>query len=246
MRFRRSRQTVRRQTFRSFWYGAALSPFESMCLSSFIKNGHRFELFAYDTLVVPSGVVLRNANEVVPVQRLDQLEIATAAFADLFRYHMLAQYGGWWVDTDIVCLSSEVPNRVPFFVWQDENLINNAILRFNADECVPRRLLANAEARLSGSGTKLEWGALGPLLLTELLKELHLSTVAYPPRIAYAIPWQNGTDLLDPSKFSAVASKISDAPFLHLWNEILRINNVDKYVRPARGSYLARLFEIYL
>ena len=28
-----------------------------------------------------------------------------AGFSDLFRFQLLHEYGGWWVDTDVICLS---------------------------------------------------------------------------------------------------------------------------------------------
>src|SRR6478736_339351 len=47
--------------FRSFWYRGALSPYEHLCLKSFVAKGHDFTLYSYDKIEVPRGVRLEDA-----------------------------------------------------------------------------------------------------------------------------------------------------------------------------------------
>jgi hypothetical protein len=48
-----------------------LSKLERACASSSLYHGHRFELFVYaDVGNVPAGVMLRDANELVPEREL--------------------------------------------------------------------------------------------------------------------------------------------------------------------------------
>ena len=55
--------------------GGPLSPYELLCLNSFVKCGHAFDLYAFDTnLAVPAGVQLRDARELLE----SVLEIATS------------------------------------------------------------------------------------------------------------------------------------------------------------------------
>ena len=99
--------------FQSFWAGPSLSPYEHLCLTSFIDRGHAFDLYTFDAnLAVPAGVQLRDAATI-----LDQSEYfvyengpgrgSPSAFANLFRYKLLQDKGGWWVDTDVICLADE-------------------------------------------------------------------------------------------------------------------------------------------
>jgi len=36
------------QTFRGFWHGSPLGPYQLLCLHSFVAHGHRVEVFTYD------------------------------------------------------------------------------------------------------------------------------------------------------------------------------------------------------
>ena len=98
--------------FQSFWYGGGLSPYEFLCLKSFIDCGHAFDLYTYDPdLAVPAGVQVRDASELI-----DRSEVfvyqpegfgkgSPSAFSNLFRSKLMVEKGGWWTDTDVVCLT---------------------------------------------------------------------------------------------------------------------------------------------
>lgn len=48
------------------WIGNQLSPIEQFCMKSFLYHGHQVDLYAYtDIKGVPSGVIMRDANEIV-------------------------------------------------------------------------------------------------------------------------------------------------------------------------------------
>jgi hypothetical protein len=93
------------------WIGE-LSKLERMALASFVANGHIVHLYAYDELAgVPAGVQVIDAREILPEERIFRYgpeagagEGSLANFANLFRYKLLYERGGWWVDADVVCL----------------------------------------------------------------------------------------------------------------------------------------------
>ena len=48
--------------FRSLWIGDALSPYERLCIQSFLAQGHEFELLVYHPVTnVPPGCRLTDA-----------------------------------------------------------------------------------------------------------------------------------------------------------------------------------------
>lgn len=50
-------------TFQTFWWGARLSPYEMVCLKSFVDDGHSVDLYTFDaSLEVPNGVIVRDAS----------------------------------------------------------------------------------------------------------------------------------------------------------------------------------------
>src|SRR5437764_1467400 len=107
----RPHQTV----FQGFWHGPPLDVVLRACLQSFIEQGHAFHLYVYEPVDVPDGVVLMDANEVIPFEEIFYYRDPTTGrkdlgpFSDLFRFRLLDMRGGWWVDVDTVCLSSHIP-----------------------------------------------------------------------------------------------------------------------------------------
>ena len=96
-----------------FWDGPRLTLLEQMCLASFLHHGIGVNLYAYDPPHdVPAGVVLRDATDILPRDRLFRYAAGSfnvgsvAGFAIIFRYELLLKHGGWWTDTDVCCLQS--------------------------------------------------------------------------------------------------------------------------------------------
>src|SRR5258706_1862824 len=89
------------------WIGGSLSTMERLSIKSFLANGHAYHLYAYDDVAgVPPGAVVKDGNQILPsslIFRCKQNK-SFAAFSDFFRYKLLLEKGGWWVDLDVVCL----------------------------------------------------------------------------------------------------------------------------------------------
>ena len=80
---------------------------EQLSIASFLQNGHEYHLYVYDAVQnVPTRAVIKDANEILPASRIFQYkhQASYAGFANFFRYKLLLERGGWWVDTDVICL----------------------------------------------------------------------------------------------------------------------------------------------
>lgn len=110
----------------SLWIGNKLSEMELLTLESFIHHGHEFTLWVYGELdtPLPDGVKQRNANEILNQQYVfnypDDGPLAWskgsyAGFSDIFRYKLLYELGGWWVDMDVTCLKKFDFDELYFF-----------------------------------------------------------------------------------------------------------------------------------
>jgi Glycosyltransferase sugar-binding region containing DXD motif len=98
----------------SLWVGSELSALELLTLQSFTRQGHDFYLWVYDLeLRVPESVQKKNAREILPetavffyknTSKYGHGKGSIAGFSDIFRYKLLYEYGGYWVDMDITCL----------------------------------------------------------------------------------------------------------------------------------------------
>jgi hypothetical protein len=231
--------------FKSFWYGPTLSPLEWVCLSSFTERGLDFHLYTYDEDIdVPSGVTLKDAGAIYPKDEVFFYQRgpgkgSVAAFANLLRYKLLHEFGGWWVDMDVMYTGAPLPSEPTFYGYQDASIINNAILCFPEKHPLATTFLQKAEEL----GKDVTWGQAGPQLVTRVIEQQGLTDYAYPPAYAYPVPWHDAPFFYDPDKRSDVESRLtkSNAPFVHLWNEILGRVGIQKSIAPPKGSYIDRV-----
>jgi hypothetical protein len=242
---RASVSAVTPATFQSFWAGGPLSPYELLCLNSFVKCGHAFDLYAFDTnLAVPAGVQLRDARELFGPQEFFVYEDgfgkgSPAGFANIFRYKLLAEKGGWWVDTDVVCQARNVPVFKEFFARQDDDFVNNAVLFFEPGHPLMVRCLEEA----AGLGRAVRWGDSGPRLLTRILQEQARHGDALDSSVCYPVHYSEALDVLVPSRLASTRERAASSLFIHLWNAMLDHHGIDKTMLPPKGSALRRWAE---
>jgi mannosyltransferase OCH1-like enzyme len=192
---------------------------------------------------IPAGCECADAREFLPESAVFAYQRGSgqgsyAAFADIFRYKLLLDRGGWWVDTDVVCLAREAPDVRESLAREDLNHVNSAIMRFPAGHPA----MQAAYERAAAAGRDIAWGATGPQLVTEVVASLRLEGVLAPTRSYYPVHWSEFTALLLPQRREWVAERIAGATFLHLWSEMLRRGKFDKWTRPPQGSYLHDLY----
>jgi hypothetical protein len=96
-----------------FWLGK-LGAMEQLTIRSFIHFGHELHLWNYDREVseLPAHTILHDASEIIPQERVFRYRNNSmpwgsgsyGGFSDIFRYKLLHERGGWWVDMDVTCL----------------------------------------------------------------------------------------------------------------------------------------------
>ena len=94
------------QIFQSLWIGDELSDMEKLSIQSFLDHGHVFHLYTYGEVKgVPPGTIVKDGNEILSKDEIFAYKNGSySAFSNLFRFTMLYKKGGYWVDTDFVCL----------------------------------------------------------------------------------------------------------------------------------------------
>ena len=226
-------------TIRTFWHGEQLSIYEELCLTSFIKHDHEVELYSYQQLKVPLGVRLCDANEILPES--DFLTCTRGpgrwdlfAFSDLFRYALLCQRGGIWIDTDVLCLKhfSSIPSRC--VGWESEEYAAVGVMKFPPHDPLCGELYEKAN---NSKQRKIAWAEIGPRLLTQTLKQPHDCHVL-PPAAFYPISWQEAWKLIDPKSLDECEARAQSAYCVHWWNNILSEIGLPKNALPPQGSYL--------
>lgn len=230
-------------TFKSFWFGERLSPLAFACIRSFLDHGHTFELYTYEDIGVPIGTICKDAADILPRDRVFFYENgpgagSVSAFSNLFRYALLVKHGGWWVDTDVVCLTAEIPDREYYFVVEQVGYLGTAIMRMPRGCALAQSLLDQADAM----GTDVSWGQAGPQLLTRLVAEHGLSESVVASEVAYPIHWNQYQYTWHAETRPVVDRLIQGCPFLHLWAEMYRRDHERDPSYPEPGSYLQALY----
>jgi hypothetical protein len=234
--------------FQSFWHGEALSPYEQFCLNSFAVCRHEVDLYTYNTnLVVPAGVRICDAAELLPADGVFVYQAegfgkgSPSAFSNYFRYKLLMEKGGWWIDTDVVCLTDHIPPVEEFFARQDADLVNCGTMHFKPRHPVMAQCLEQA----TKLGRAVRWGDTGPRLFTRVLTDCGFIDRAAPASVCNPIHYTQALDALRPSQTATLAPQMKGALFLHLWNEMLNYGGVNKTCLPPKGSLLRRWIDRY-
>ncbi len=246
----------------TLWIGPSLGRVERACLRSAMRQGHPVALYCYDEVAgVPDGVEVRDAAQILPRELIAGRPVSPALFANHFRYRLLAQGLGVWIDADVYCLAPLARDEETLlFGWQSEGRINNAVLRLPPDSPVLTPLLelmdeqtppawaspeeqAAMRERLSRTGRiGLEqgpWGIAGPLAVTATAQAFGLAGAAQPRDVFYPVHWRFATWLRKPGiRLDHFCTDRTRAA--HLWNEIIK---PFKDQPAEKGSFLARLQE---
>jgi hypothetical protein len=239
----------------SLWIGPRLTTLERMALRSWRAQGHAVHLYVYrEPANLPAGVTLRDAAEVIPERevftqsrRAQRGAGGYSGFANWFRYELLHARGGWWVDTDVVCLRPLDFAGPCCAGWQDDAWINNAVIQAPAASALTGALVAIAREPHLGlpwdPGARrlrlralqllrrrargdLAFGQTGPAALTAAVRHFGLERYVQPRACFFPIAWQEWSLPFEPGP--TARERVRESHAVHLWNEMLRRKRVDK------------------
>lgn len=228
---------------RSFWHGQ-FSPYEALCLSSFVAAGIKVELFSEAPIAgLPDGVTRRNARDILDRQvayyRHEFDGPSPALHANHFRYALLERLGGWWIDTDVMLVGASLPAAGMFIARQSDLELNTSVMHFPAGH----PLISAARQRTAAGLDNARWGETGPKLLTELQPVYAPDMSIAPCHSTYEIGADEFQKFLLPEARVEVDERTANSTFVHLWNEMWRKAGVPKNIAPPKGCWLDRMFE---
>jgi Alpha 1,4-glycosyltransferase conserved region/Glycosyltransferase sugar-binding region containing DXD motif len=242
------------------WIGAELSKMEQLCITSFLKNGHEFHLYAYDEVKnIPEGAVLKDAGRIIPPDKIfkNKDRDIYAGFSDLFRYKMLLENGNYWSDMDVICLR-------PFKYRTDYVFASSRVFKSpgNSGEtsdvasCVIRVppgsdvMYYCYEVSKNKNPHELEWGDIGPRLLRIAVKKFNMEEYMVGTEAFCPIDWNQWQRFISRSPMAAWIEMAKMALFrtraVHLWNEMWRLDGTDKNASFPKNCIYERLKRRYL
>ena len=228
------------------WVGPELSVMEQLSVSSFFHQGHQYHLYVYgDVKKIPAGAVVKDGNEILPASRIFQYkqQASYSGFSNFFRYKLLLERGGWWVDTDTICLK-------PFdfseeYVFSSEmamgqEFINSGICKAPAGSEVMAYAWGVCEKK---DPSELVWGETGPRLIAAAVSEFSLERYKQPPEVFCPLGYADWKKVLEPG----ANLKLSERSYaIHLWNERWRDACQDKNASYPEDCLYEQLKRRYL
>src|SRR6185503_19703419 len=180
---RMSQPTSGNRIVQSLWVGSELSTMEQLSIASFLRNGHEYHLYTYNELLnVPAGTTIKDANEILPSSAIFQYtrRPSYAGFSNYFRYKLLVERGGWWADSDMVCLR-------PFdfeeeYVFSSEmngghELTNVGVIKAPIGSEAIEQACRVCESK---EPSKITWGKIGPRLMSQIIEQYGLDKYQKP------------------------------------------------------------------
>ena len=220
------------------WVGNELSVMEQLSVASFLRNGHEYHLYVYeDVKNVPAGTTIKDGNEILPASRIFQYkqQASYAGFSNFFRYKLVLERGGWWVDTDTICLrpfdfEAEYVFSSEFAMGQQ--FINSGIFKAPVGSDVMRYAWGVCETK---DPERIVWGETGPRLMAAAVREFSLERYAQSPEVFCPISYADWHKVLEPN----ADLNLGDRSYaIHLWNERWRAAGQDKNASyPAECLY---------
>lgn len=263
---------------RCVWVGGPLSELEWACIASFVAKGAAVELFTDDiSRPVPRGVRTRALQEIPGVDvvrygpRAGNGAGSYAMTANTARLSALYHYGGWWIDTDVLCLRAfdaiDSGYRFGLEVGTiDTGKFNVAVLRMPARTAVGRTLLRRARYPLLGSPWEslrqrvrsliylrdtlwnpgnVPWGwSAGPPAFTAAIRHFGLQSSALPISAFYPVPYEEW-DRIPKMDSSDIKLLAEDSYCIHLWSEMYRRHGADKGQMIRNAPWAGELLEDY-
>jgi hypothetical protein len=237
-----------RPRVQSLWIGERLSTIQQLSIRSFLARGHDFVLYAYEAIDgVPAGTCCRDAREILPRERVFLYADgfgrgSPAGFSNYFRYKLLLEKGGWWVDLDTVCLKS-------FDALAGEHVLGyqrtpsgalkvaSSIIKAPAGSELMRRCWDHVGAL---DPQAVRWGQTGPDLLDAKVRELGMERCVLAPHVFFEINHWQADEFLRSTVLPA------DSYATHLWGARWKDEERSPDARYPEDSLFERLKAQYL
>lgn len=239
-----------------FWEGK-FSIYEKLSISSFLENGFFVNLWTYSTenFIENEKLEVKNANLIMSKKDLSLFtqnfqKKNLSSFSNLFRYKILDQFGGWWFDTDCICIKEvehfeNLAKSKQFVIGLvDKYSVNGSVMFFN-DEKHMNQLVTFVEEKLKNKDINFKWGEIGPTLLTNYLKENNLMEFAVPKNFFYEVSANNFHLFFSKKSKKDLNLRLKNSYVSHLWNEMYRRYLIDKNKLPPRQSLIFDWFNKY-
>jgi mannosyltransferase OCH1-like enzyme len=217
------------ESVQALWIGKRLSAMERLSIASFLNRGHTYHLYVYDEVEnAPEGTVQKAADEILSESMIFQYTKypSHAGFSNFFRYKLLLEKGGWWVDTDVVCLKPF--NFEEPYVFASERVEGHEVPTTAVIKAPPASEIMAFNWHICSSCADPAgsvWGEHGPKLMVKAIAKFKLEPFIKGAHLFCPLAYDEWENLLSSEDAKAVDENTYG---IHLWNEMWRRSGRDK------------------
>lgn len=243
----------RKEVF-TLWIGEEIPYLQELAIISWIRVGYRVVLYTnfckslIKTKLLKNYeyyIVLKNTNDILPYNNQ-----AILPYADLFRYKVLYQEGGIWLDSDLILLkrlpnkdiiiSSEHTFQSGAYKSKLTKTPNIGCLKFFKENALIKKVIDTIEQKIKNPAWKENMN----LFKKEIVKSNYETE---DPDMFCPVPWWNATCITNdkeyPTKYAVPPMQkdliLRNATGIHCWDSILKKKNIN-----LQESEFNSLFEI--
>jgi len=210
-----------------FWKGDNFDGFNMMCIKSHIKVGHEVIIWLSGnepnswewSNIIPkyNNITIKNADTIFDVSKFieDGGNLQTAS--DLWRFHFLYEYGGWYCDTDAYAIQ-HFPKSKDWIICsaeKDNSMLSIGVIKAPAKNPIFLECIKNI---------KHKWGNVK--VFSEAYKNFYSNT---NPTVInseyYPWTWDKWDDIYKPTTIESLIIN-NNTKSIHLYHTMLKRNNV--------------------
>jgi hypothetical protein len=231
----------------TLWVGPRLSTMSRMALQSFLDHGHEVHLYCYARVDgAPAGIVFRDAGEILPEHQVFAYRSgfgrgSYSAFSNYFRYKLLLDRGGWWVDADVVCLRPWTFEEEHVFASERVDRRTDSV---TTSSCAIKQPAGSPlmawtwKACQRTNPDDLRWGEVGPRLLHEAVETFGWWESVRRPQVFNPVDSFDWGALVDAARAPVLGT---DTCAVHLWHQMWREHGADPEARYDADCLYERL-----
>ena len=242
----------KKQNEANFFWSGDLSIYELANLKSFEENGFIVNVWIYlndnkTNLNELQEFNVKDANEILDISMLKRFtqgnqKANLSSFSNIFRFQLLKTYGGWWFDSDCICLKNvdefvKLANENEFVIGREyEDYTGSSVLFFNETNILDI-IIKEVWGKIEEKEFNFFWGEIGPNLISEIFLRDNLMSSTFDETYFYKISADKFYLLFD-NKNNEMEQYLNESYVCHYWNEMLNRSLIKKDTLPPEGSYM--------
>ena len=249
----------------TLWIGKDLNKLSKLAIASWLRLGYNINLYINQNFNLPlelkqfelnGQLKFYNANDILDSSKIKNI----LPFSDLWRYTYLYNFGGCWLDADMVLLkklpedkiiiSSEHTFQSGAFKSKDPQICNIGVLR------MPKgcEILKTVIDKINAKGLNNTEFCENMIIFRKIINKSHYKTFIKPPDFFCPVPWWNADDIYKSNHYKTkynveVESNdwiLENSYALHCWNNFTYNKHDIDFSKIKIDSLYHRLFHHYL